>query len=465
MTAKPLALLCTIVTIFVGASPAAAQLPADRTVMVVTYERGRVLQPAGAFNGVLIDASHVLTSDAALRQPCPLVGKMSPDLPDEVMVVIRIGDQQILTVASIEPHEASPDIAVLTLDQSGIEITRPVVTKRAGLARLPKDGECQAIGTMAPAGVTPDQFPSVVIPAPAALNVTLRGVDGPTAGIEEPLPLTFAGAGVWTQGGQLVGILTRLGHEWRIAPVMPREKPAKPAGPTIADSPPEKMTPESPVATTNGKGRGGVSLELRGLMLMMRDMDLKPRIEPGLLDYARQDQADMVMCYIASGRNDEALKLLDDIQPLASGHLADQLNYRRALALVLAGRGSEASAYAIKAQASSDPLVKARAKVLGRTLDTNHEDTFGGKPLTDSAVLAAAIQAELDKVDTEARTALKALAAQRPTTEAAITAAIEKLAAIRQSVEEYKDAWPGYLDELIGQLETIHNALMQPRSR
>jgi hypothetical protein len=236
------------------------------------------------------------------------------------------------------------------------------------------------------------------------------------------------------------------------------EKPTE-----TAQQPPAVAVPKDPVATgVQVPPSGRDPIELAGLMKLIKEKGLKLRIHEGLLDYVKQDQADMVMAYIAGGQFAQAIAFLDDVQPLASGRrLGDQLNYRRALALVLWGRASEAVSFTVKAQASEDPLVRARAKILNRVLEVNADGKFGGDPLSDSQVLAAAIQAELTKIEKVTLAAFEAVRGQPLVSKSSYEAALQKLEQIRRTVDGLDGAWPGYLLSLKQQMDLFAQQLVR----
>jgi len=181
---------------------------------------------------------------------------------------------------------------------------------------------------------------------------------------------------------------------------------------------------------------------------MMRQQGLSPVVNPALLDYVGQEQADLAMSYLAAGQPDKALDLVKDIEPLASGHLLEQLNYRAGLALILSGEHEQAKPRMKNAAQAADPIVNERGNLFHEVLTENPRGTFHGQSLSQADVLVRAAKSILSQRRHELQLEFDAIEASSKTTAATSEQLVKRLDALAARLEVNQHAWPGYFDAL-----------------
>ncbi len=398
------------VFLWAGGIAAAADLtPAQRTVGLFSYvDTGSDMKPGRSFSGVMVDSTHIATSLWALSQGPDQIG-VHANSAAQVYVSYYTPTGKLVTfpvrVSLMDPKAA---VAILTINESERSATSRFITTSVRVMPLEISADARAVGVIAPEPLSSDQINLHTAPAPIAMRIEaglLAGSgDMAFAPVNHPLPPSMVGGGVWNSEGQLLGILTRHDDSLQIAdaaaiksalsgavvtPAPIRKPPATDPPVAITPTPTVPAVPKDPSALSEAD-TAEMLKNLKPLLDRMKYAKLSLAIDPGLLDYVNQDQADLVMERIGGGKFAEALSTLDTIEALTSGTLADQLNYRRALTLTLLGRYADARPKAQRAAAAADSLVRARGRALSKALEDCPDGVAkNGKSLSDSATLAA----------------------------------------------------------------------------
>jgi len=487
MSSKPHHLATLALALITAGSlirPVAAATPSDEamrhTAAIFTFHNDGRLVPSKVFSGVVINSKFILTSSWALGQghasPFAPPRSNSKRKPSMIYAVVQSSDGQRAVVqcepAAI-PNERSP-VILLKVNDVDAETLATVTPKPFKTTKLAQSSAVTAVGAFPAFGVGPGEMDSSLVPAPVAVTANFGEMTSviddhvPAATLTHTLPDSFVGGGVWDSNDQLIGVIARHKDRWFVLdpagaagmlknakpinpdkanPARPKPGPNKPAknpdrtrpAPTIEPTKPDKPKPSpqpSGVLQPDTIAKARVS---EAMLSMMKDLDLQLQIPPGLIDHVEQEQADMVMAYIAGGRTDEAMETLNDIEPLVSGKLAEQLNYRRALTLVLTGQYAEAKARATTAAQANDPKVAARGTLLTKILTSHPDGKVDGAALSDPAVLSGAARRQLVETRRQLIGDFRALSGDPDPAQ---------LKDLQRRVDEASLAWPGYLKDL-----------------
>lgn len=468
-------LLLALITLAAALAPArAAEVPkkiAQRTVALMTF-RGKEpsWQPGASVSGVLIGPKHILASSASLgRRHGRLFAGAETKMPDRVVAAVRIGKRVAFVDCTIVPAAEDAPFRVLEIAAADREKLGKFADDQIKVDDLSGD-DTLAVGVFAPAGLVPSALkPNVV---PAAHAVALRLGDTATridlrmeaTAVSQPLPAQMAGAGVW-ENGRLVGILLRRGEGWFVVGTDAFKTLIPDTGPVVGPDPPKPPDvpdpPKPPVVPDGPKVPKLVSPELNPDMArLIKEIGGKPTLDAGFIDHVNQDQADMAMAMLAGGQPDKALELIEDILFLTRGQLAEQLTYRRALALAVMGNIKEARQDAQKSLTAEDPKVAGRARMLAAALMLVEDGKFDGKPITEPAALRAAAEAALGKIYTR----LESKADDVLKLPAGTPVAKDAAEAILKEFNQYRNAWPGYFKGLSAKFLAIAGSLGAPAS-
>lgn len=455
--------LCGVIAVVIAAvvvcaprGVLAAPTPEASTVVIFTYHGdGGSLRPSSVFTGVLLNAQQVLTSSAALqRGHGNLIRGYQPGQPQYVLVVVPENGQQLKVPATVVELGADSPLALLALDPmragdlQGKVNGGPAVTPLAGKSAL------RVIGVPTPWGDLPEEVTPQTIPPAVPVSLELSA-PGASADLAFPLPRQFAGAGAWDAEGKLAGIVVHEPGRWRVVDVTAAVQQAQnilKQKPAVAAAPDGPM-PSGTVAELPPR--------LRGLAEMMSALGLTLRLPPDLLDYVGQEQADLVMSYLAAGRFDKAQQMLDELESLASGTLAEQLNYRRALLAMLQGDYKLARDRAAATLGAQDALVRGRGRMLYRVLETNPEGAYAMRPLKDPLVLREALLAEVIKAERPIAAAWNAARAQQLVSKNSFEVINQKLDQVASAIEQYQHSWPGHFDQMSQQLSLYRQQLVR----
>jgi len=421
--------------------------------------------PAGAFSGLLIDERFVVTDRASLERgnTNPLLSTKRGNL---VQVFITLHHEGKVSVApcQVSVHGQGLPVAVLEVNEADQPTLRAAVGKPLNPAKLDVQLGADVVGVVAPPDLPSGMLNANSVPAPIALNVFRDGLPSmiadrvPGSEVSHALPMAMAGGGVWDDEHRLIGVLVRYRETWMVLdPLVLGKELGLLARPVTPTPKPPDVTP-TPTPTPAKRS------ELAGLRDVMREYSLEMKVDPYLLDYVKQDQADIVMAYLAGGEPDEALSMLNDIEGLASGVLADQLKYRRALAQAMKGEYEKAASAAQEAMKASDELVRARARLLFKTLD-GAEGKFEGKPLSDPDVLVAAMKATLGELDKLYRSSFTQLQSLQLNSSAAYRSITQKIETLSSRLAEQRLAWPNYFDALAQEIVTYGGQVRQVEHR
>lgn len=440
-------------------SPGTTEAPANTAsarheVLILGYAQGNGnLIPVRAFNGVLISKALILTASSAMGEQSTTITPLPP--VDKYIAVVRWQNDAI--VVRITPRTQSGNRGPLTmfeingLDQNHIDAlvkSRPVVADT-----LSKDN-LHIQGVLAPYGILPEQVVHIV-PGPVRIGLKLaeqerqlpRGMS--IINIHGAVHPTLLGAGVWRSDNQLMGILTHQDNQWSMISVNGMKDRINPS--TLDNNTSgTNNNPSNPPDNNNSNTtyENDQKLTSDRMKALMDELELNLTIHAKLVDYVDQEQADLVMSYIAGGAFNKAEQLLNEIETLASGTLAEQLNYRRALLQTLLADYQKALDSSRNTLNANDPLVRARGRALFKTLESNPGGTFNNKPLSDSFNLAKAIQNELETLETQFNRAFELITQQRLTNVSSYKIIEERLADLDKKIELNELSWPGYLSDL-----------------
>lgn len=479
-------IVCAMIAMMSIAAAQAADPPsaesARHTAAIFTYRgagAGRPV-PVNTFCGVVINSKFILTSNWALSQSVDnpfLPPRRASDRPDVIYAVVQsdAGSATVRCVPAALPNPQSP-VILLKVDEADEAKLAEIVPKPFKTSKLVASPNARSVGVLSTVGVGPNELSSGVVTPPVCLSVKMRDlstiVEGQitAASIGHALPDSFVGAGVWNNEDQLTGIIARFENRWYVLdpasaaamlkgptppakpPVTTPEPPSTttptkptPTVPKPAPTPtvPDPTTPTKPVkpAPANGLSPENIATAKppAAFQSLLKEFDLTLVLPPGLIDHVKQEQADMVMAYIAGGKLGEAMETLNDIEPLVSGKLAEQLNYRRALALTLSGKYAEAKVKAQAAATAQDPLVAARGNLLNKILIMHTDGQFNGSQLSSPATLTKAAHEQLVETRRQLIGDFNALGT---------TPDPAQLKDLARRVKEASLAWPGYLSDL-----------------
>ena len=482
-TLRVAGLVCLAMNLWAGllrAAPLPAE-PAAMSIAIYTYhlDRGNLV-PSKVFSGVLLSPSHVITSTYALMHGHEQLAN-DGGVPAEVYGVVNAGGQQkILALTPTAMNVKSP-VGLLEVAEQDRQITAGIIRK-SPTAKPLDDAVQQAtvVGVIGPYGAYREGLEKLRVPRPVALTVTLGKrlsiADGKvkSAEVTHTLPTQMAGAGVWDAQDRLIGMLVRVDGVWQVVDPVTSAKlmastpdgegpamtdvtlpgtttptPPKPEPKLQPEPEPEPVQPTEPkVDPDKPKTAPGIRKELRGLFEMMAQQGLKPAVDPSLLDYVQQEQADLAMSYIAAGQHAKALELVRDIEPLASGKLAEQLNYRAVLGLLLTGQFDKDQGRVDAAARAADPLVQIRGKLLQEVMQDNPRGTFHGQSLSQADVLGRACKAVLAKRRHTMDITFDSIRAYQLTNNYDFDRLMQRLDTLAAEVTRNQKAWPGYFDTL-----------------
>lgn len=452
----------------------AAQAPkkiAQRTVALMTF-RGEdpSWQPGASVSGVLIGPKHILASTASLaRRHGRLFAGTEAKMPDRVIAAVRVGKRVEFVDCTIVPAADDAPFRVLEIAAADREKLGAIVDNPIKIDVMTGE-DTLSVGVFAPAGLVPSALRPRVVPEAHA--VALRLGDTATrldlrleaTTVRQPLPSQMAGAGVWEKG-QLVGVLLRRGEGWFIVGSGAFKSLIPDTGPAVGPDPPKPPDtpdpPKPPDVPAGPKVPKLVSPELNPDMArLIKEIGGKPVLDPGFIDHVNQDQADMAMAMLVGGQPDKALELIEDILFLTRGQLAEQLTYRRALALAVKGNVKEALQDAHKSLTAEDPQVAGRARMLTAALMLVEDGQFDGKPIADPATLRAAAESALGKIYLRLESKADDVLKLPPGTPVAKDAA----EGILKEFNQYRYAWPGYFKGLSAKFLAIAGSLGAPAS-
>lgn len=427
---------------------------AKHEVLILGYAQGNGnLIPVKAFNGVLISKALILTSSSAQSDQSTTITPLPP--VDKYIAVIRW--QNDVIVVRITPRSQNRNRGPLSmfevngLDQNHIDAlikSRPVVAESLSTENL------HVQGVIAPHGILPEQVVHIVPgPVKISLQLTDRQNQLPQGmsitGVSGALHPMLSGAGVWSSDNKLVGVLTHQNNKWGLISVSSMKDRINPSTLNNNSTNNNNNSPNTPDSNnTDNTPENNQKLTSENMKQLMDKLELNLTIHAKLVDYVDQEQADLVMAYIAGGAFDKAESLLGEIETLASGTLAEQLNYRRALLLTLLADYEKAKDSSRNTLNADDPLVRARGRALFKTLEGNPGGTFNNKPLSDSFNLAAAIQDELKTLETQFNRAFDIITQQRLTNVSSYKIIEERLSDLEKKIELNELSWPGYLSDL-----------------
>ncbi|MBI1369557.1 MAG: hypothetical protein GC162_12995 [Planctomycetes bacterium] len=459
--------------------PAAAQ----HVVALYTYHLTKgELQPSASFTGLLVSPRHIITSSDALLHGHESMLATEGGVPTQTFAVFSLdGKQYAIALNTLLGKDKLP-VSVLEVRPEDRGLTGRYMGEPPQPSKLESPADAIAVGVVSPYGLYPDALADRRVPGPVALTIkfggdlkTLNG-QGEARLVKGVLPLQMTGAGVWDSDAKLIGVLLHRDDVWMVmdavsvakqlaaepeivSAIADGNKPPKPdptptppdtTEPPVTTTPPVK--PDNPVKPVTPEGTG-LQAQLKPLLNMIAEQGGRPVVDLGLLDYVKQDQADMAMSLIAMGKPADALKLIDDIEPLASGALAEQLNYRRALAQILTGNLSKALECARQTQNAKDELVRARGALLMQALEENSSGTFHGQPISQADVLARAIKAQLTDVKHDMDVNFDAIKAYPISSKSAYDRIMVKISELKTQIASHQLAWPGFFDELSAQVD------------
>lgn len=441
----------------VDAAPLKREIAA-RTVALMPYRGKDPSWRAGATaSGVLIGPKHILASAEALRRSHGrLFAKLEPKMPDRVIAAIRVKDAAVLVECVVVPGADDAPFRVLEIAAADRAKLGKAGSKRLTTGEMSGEGTLAA-SVFAPEGLPPAALAPGVVPEPH--GVALRLGDTATrldlrtevTAIRQPLPPITAGAGVW-EGDTLVGALLRRGEGWFIVGAEAFESLIPEQAPIVGPDPPKPPDPPDPPTPEPPKIAPLVSPQLAPAMArLIKEIGGKLTIDPGFVDHVGQDQADMAMAMLAGGQPDKALELIEDILFLTRGKLAEQLTYRRALALAVKGHAKEALQDAQKMLTAEDPQVAGRARMLAAALGLVEDGKFDGKPISDPSALRGAVAAALGKIHKRFADKAADVLALDPET----PLAKDRARTLLYELNDYRHVWPGYFDKLAGKLAKV----------
>lgn len=470
--------------------------PAGMTIAIYTYhlDRGKLV-PSTMFTGIVLSPRHVVTSTEALMHGHEQLAG-GGGVPAEVYGVVNAGGRQIILALTPTAMNVKSPVALLEVAEQDRDVTAAIIRKPPVAKALDEAiEEGTAVGVVGPFGAYPQQLAKLTVPRPIALSTTLGKrlsiAEGKVVAalVTHTLPSQFAGAGLWDAEDRLIGVLVRYDGIWHVVdpvssaklmaetdssgPVMTDvtlPKPITPKNPEPAPAPKPEPEPEPPTPTPAPDkpepdkpkpAEPGMRKELAGLFEMMHQQGLKSVVDPSLLDYVKQEQADLAMSYIAAGQYNKALDLVRDIEPLASGKLAEQLNYRAALALVLTGQYEKATARIAAAARAADSLVQIRGQLLHEVMQENPRGTFHGQALSQVDVLGRACKAVLARRRHTMDITFDGIKAYQLTSNADYDRLSERLNALAADVELNQKAWPGYFDALEQAIAAMRDKAVQ----
>lgn len=445
--------------------------PADPpTVALFAYHKsptGATLLPVRQFNGVLITGRTILTATAALQGKAGRIAAPSAS-PDALFALVRVnGRDETVTCRPASNNNPDSPLATLELDEIDAARIARLFSAAPTIGPLSPQSPAYVVGVLSPYGLDANELADTVPPA-VRLSVhfaaATRQIGSPPAAVADvvdTLPDQMLGAAVWNDQSQWVGVVARHDNRWVVVSVEPLKSTLNPPSPAPSPesspqpapdpTPSPQATPDTPAPTTPTPAP--TTLSDQRMIDLMAEMKLTLKIHPQLVDTVGQEQADMVMAYIAGGASDKAIALLNEIESLATEELAEQLNYRHALALVLSGQSQAALPRAQKTQSARNALVKARGRALLKVIDGNEAGTYLGRPLSDSFVLAEAMRASLADVADQFQRSFQYVRQQRVVNPESYQRVNEKLDSLTNLVKLQQYSWPGYFDDLIQQIE------------
>lgn len=444
------------------------------SIAIYTYHLDEgTLTPSAVFSGMLVSPRHVVTSSQAMSHGHELLSK-TEGVPAQIHGVLHVGGRQVAVALNAKPRGEPSPIAILEVAEQDRAKVAEAISKPPRAVSLGDAEAARVVGPVAPLGLDPQGLSSMSIPEPIGLSVRLgkrvKLYDGrvDAAPVTQLVPHQLAGSGVWNDADELIGMLVRYEQMWyAVDPISAVKMLPKPrdGGEAVAEKPPdpEPTSPESgtdqptepdkpEMAEKDPTPEPAVDNELREpirkLYEMMRQQGLSPVVNPALLDYVGQEQADLAMSYLAAGQPDKALDLVKDIEPLASGHLLEQLNYRAGLALILSGEHEQAKPRMKNAAQAADPIVNERGNLFHEVLTENPRGTFHGQSLSQADVLVRAAKSILSQRRHELQLEFDAIEASSKTTAATSEQLVKRLDALAARLEVNQHAWPGYFDAL-----------------
>jgi hypothetical protein len=452
------------------AAPATPEA-ARRTVGIYTYYtiEGKLL-PARNFTGILINAGQIATSAWALTQPpTDLSSGTQRAVLAQVFAVASIDGKPVVLSCHALDSASSLPVTLLEVAEADREKIANLADKPVATAALTLKSEARVVGVVAPDGLSSDGLATGAVPAPVSMRLKIgekikfQGVDG--ASVDQTLPGSMIGGGVWNTQDQLIGFVTRFQDALVVSDLAAFTKMLSNPGPVVVRPPvPENpVTPETPKVKPPDETAGpAVPRSLKGLIDMVKQEGLTLQLDASLLDFVKQDQADLVMAKIAGGKPADAVKMLNDIEPLSSGTLAEQLNYRRALALLMLGKYTDARARAEASLTATDELVNTRGHALFKVLDEHPDGQLDGKPLSDPKVLADSMRVkgnedvakQLDLMFAAAKNTQLVSTTSFDLIEQRVQAVLKRIDAARQSKQ-------GNFDSLYNQVTLFQDQLLR----
>lgn len=439
-------------------SPAAtATAPKRHSVAIFGYTSSH--QPVASFNGVWMGGKYLLTSSPAIRQAnLRFADKGTSEPATNYVALLGPGPHRLKVRCIKAPVKGLPEIGVLQV----VDEDLPLLTKLGTVPTVGIESSANLVkgsvsGSVSPFGLMPEQVGASTVTPPMTMSVTTRKqglFDVQLLSIQESLPSSMVGAGVWSPEDKLSGILTRQDGVWRIAdltglaPELSGSAPVKP-GPAPA------IAPNTPMATTPNPAKPPMVAVNPGMAEIFKTLNLTPVLDPVLFDLEDNADADMVMAYVAAAKPDEALAKIKELDATSRGDDAERLAWRKALAHVLLGQIPEAAESAKFARNARLPMVRSRGQVLAKLLEDHADGNYEGKPLKEPATLAAAWKAEMEKIAKPLAGALKSIQSQRLVSGESFDLIQEKIKTLRNQVSTASNYSFAYFADLRGEIETF----------
>lgn len=438
-----------------------------RTVALMSYHQvGEELVPSRTFSGVVLNGRYIVTSRWALEQghANPFAGYQAELAV--VLGVVRDGDTDQMMQIELTPWDpprmSSNELALLEVPADQREDLAELVRRLPELGTLEGMSPARLLGVPTPLGL--ERVTHRTVPLPLELSIAWEESLRSRGTLAVPRGATFppqlVGSGVWSSEQDLLGVLVREDDGWWVVDASVVKELGELAG--LDWESPELVQAADPGAELR-RPEPRPRSEVRGIYELLDRNGLQMMLDRNMVDWAGQPQADLIMAMIAGGEYERALGLLDRIEPLVTGRLAEQMTYRRALTLTLTGDYEDARELLANVDTMDDELSRARGRLLRDVLEAREAGQLEGLDLSEPQELADACLMTLAEVEADFAEELEEVRSRVDS--APVELVLVQLEGLAQKVRAYRLAWPGYFGPMTEQIDDLRDELVPPTNR